>query len=185
MTLNDALELYKKDLEKILSREEKKLQKANEKAAEKIKNIIEEYSTENDVMEAYGCGMITEHKKDKILEMLAIKNHDGLITNRYIKLLKKDINNIDLELKYPTDKEPIEKVSIDPRIKELEKENEKLRSEIKKAKKHNARGAGRKASFTDQEKEMIKMYRIQRKTIAELAEMFKCSTGLIHKIINE
>ena len=29
------------------------------------------------------------------------------------------------------------------------------------------------------------MYRFQGKTIKEIAEMFKCSTGLVHKIINE
>lgn len=42
---------------------------------------------------------------------------------------------------------------------------------------------GRKNKFTPMEEEMIKMYRVQGKTITELAEMFKCSRGLIHKII--
>ena len=50
---------------------------------------------------------------------------------------------------------------------------------------HNERGAGRKTRFTDQEKETVKMYRLQGKTIKELAEMFCCSVGLIHKLINE
>lgn len=50
---------------------------------------------------------------------------------------------------------------------------------------HNERGARRKARFSDQEKEMIKMYRIQGKTIKEIAEMYCCSVGLIHEIINE
>jgi len=49
----------------------------------------------------------------------------------------------------------------------------------------NARGAGAKSKFTDQEKETIKMYSYQKKTIKDLAEMFECSTGLIHKIIHE
>lgn len=44
---------------------------------------------------------------------------------------------------------------------------------------------GRKRKFTDQEKEMIKMYRFQGQTITELAKSFNCSVGLIHKIINE
>lgn len=52
-------------------------------------------------------------------------------------------------------------------------------------KQHNERGAGRKTRFTDQEKETVKMYRLQGKTIKELAEMFCCSVGLIHKLINE
>nr|WP_308545444.1 hypothetical protein [uncultured Lachnoclostridium sp.] len=32
---------------------------------------------------------------------------------------------------------------------------------------------------------MIRMYRIQGKTIKEIAQMYSCSVGLIHKIINE
>lgn len=48
----------------------------------------------------------------------------------------------------------------------------------------NERGAGRKDRFTDQEKEMIKMYRFQGQTLNELAKSFNCSVGLIHKIIN-
>ena len=50
---------------------------------------------------------------------------------------------------------------------------------------HNERGAGRKAKLTNQEKEMIRMYRIQGKTIKEISQMYSCSVGLIHKIINE
>lgn len=57
--------------------------------------------------------------------------------------------------------------------------------EDKKAKEHNERGAGRKARFTNAEIETIKMYRLQGKKIKEIAEMFNCSVGLIHKIINE
>ena len=51
--------------------------------------------------------------------------------------------------------------------------------------KSNTRGAGRKSRFSEMEKEMIKMYRLQGKTINELSQIFKCSTGLIHKIIKE
>lgn len=86
-------------------------------------------------------------------------------------------------------------------IEKQEKEIQKLKSEIQKLKNenkslkgsnaasdkktHNERGAGRKERFLNQEKEMMKMYRIQGKTIKEIAEMYKCSVGLIHKIINE
>ena len=51
--------------------------------------------------------------------------------------------------------------------------------------KHNTRNAGRKPRFTDNEEETIKMYRIQGKTIKEIADMFGCSIGLIHKVISE
>lgn len=72
-------------------------------------------------------------------------------------------------------------------IQKLKIENEKLKSSntICNRKIYNERGAGRKARFSSQEKEMMKMYRIQGKTIKELAEMYSCSVGLIHKIINE
>lgn len=49
----------------------------------------------------------------------------------------------------------------------------------------NQRGAGRKSKFTDSEKETIKMYRLQGKTIKEIADMYNCSVGLVHKLINE
>ena len=49
----------------------------------------------------------------------------------------------------------------------------------------NERGAGRKPRFKEQEKESIRMYRLQGKTIKEIAEMFSCSVGIIHKLIHE
>lgn len=79
-------------------------------------------------------------------------------------------------------------------IEQQEKEIQKLKSENKLLKNnkgvsdkkiHNERGAGRKERFSKQEKEMMKIYRIQGKTIKEIAEMYSCSVGLIHKIINE
>ncbi|CAI3195276.1 Hin recombinase [Clostridium neonatale] len=69
--------------------------------------------------------------------------------------------------------------------KELEKEIEYLVEKNSIIQKHNERGAGRKSRFTQSEIETIKMYRLQGKTIKEIAKMFKCSVGLIHKIINE
>lgn len=59
-----------------------------------------------------------------------------------------------------------------------------LEQELKKIKARQ-KNAGRPTRFTDEEIETIKMYRLQGKTIKEIAEMFKCSVGLIHKIINE
>ena len=74
-------------------------------------------------------------------------------------------------------------------IKKLQKENKELKKnniqKLNNEKIHNERGAGRKARFTEQQKAKIKMYRLQGKTIKEIAEMFNCSVGLIHKLINE
>lgn|GEM_PF-716416 len=61
--------------------------------------------------------------------------------------------------------------------------NEKVHKLIDE--KRNSRNAGRKSRFTDNEKETIKMYRLQGKTIKEIADMFGGSVGLIHKVISE
>ena len=76
---------------------------------------------------------------------------------------------------------------LEEEIQKLKYENELLRSnrDIPNKKVHNERGAGRKSKFTDQEKETMKMYRIQGKTIKEISEMYNCSVGLVHKLINE
>ena len=61
----------------------------------------------------------------------------------------------------------------------------KVHEFINEHKAHNDRGAGRKSKFTNLEKGSIRMYRIQGKTIKEIAEMFSCSVGLVHKLISE
>ena len=80
------------------------------------------------------------------------------------------------------------------KIKSLELEKQCLKGIIEHDKKvhevisenrpHNERGAGRKERFTNQEKEMMKMYRVQGKSFREIAEMYCCSVGLVHKIIS-
>ena len=72
----------------------------------------------------------------------------------------------------------------EPEIKRLNEEVQKLKNENRE-KIHNERGACRKSRFTEQEKESIRMYRLQGKTIKEIAEMFSCSVGIIHKLIHE
>lgn len=44
---------------------------------------------------------------------------------------------------------------------------------------------GRKERFTSAEKELIKMYKAQGKSIRTIARELDCSIGLVHKIINE
>ena len=69
-------------------------------------------------------------------------------------------------------------------IKALKYENNLLRSN-KIDKSHNERRAGRKERFSAQEKETMKMYRIQGKTIKEISVMYSCSIELVHKIVKE
>lgn len=51
--------------------------------------------------------------------------------------------------------------------------------------KHNDRGAGRKAKFTDIEILKIKDMRDQGMSIRQIANKLECSVGLVHKLINE
>lgn len=62
----------------------------------------------------------------------------------------------------------------------IEKNNN---SKVQKIK--NERGAGRKALFSDEDKRQVKLYREKGKTIKQISQLYCCSVGLIHKIINE
>ncbi|CEN21283.1 hypothetical protein [Paraclostridium sordellii] len=70
--------------------------------------------------------------------------------------------------------------SLKLRIKELEDENKKLRKKLNQQKCK----VGRKQKLADHEIETMKFYRYQGKTYKEIAELFKCSVGLVHKVIN-
>lgn len=66
-------------------------------------------------------------------------------------------------------------------------ENEELKRQLDESvqKIKNERGAGRKPKFTDEEIQSIKMYRLQGKSYKAIADLFNCSVGTIHKLINE
>ena len=85
-------------------------------------------------------------------------------------------------------------VQLTKRIEFLETKNNILEEQIKhkdnvhkliNEQKKNDRGAGRKTKFTDYEIATMQMYRLQGKTIRELSKMYKCSVGLVHKLIDE
>lgn len=84
-------------------------------------------------------------------------------------------------------------IQYNKKIDNLERENKILKGQLdhkekvhklKDEKKHNERGAGRNPRFTNEEINKIKESRADGKTIKELARDYKCSTGLIHKLIN-
>lgn len=112
------------------------------------------------------------------------------------KTLCSNLNKEVLEMQERADKSFLNSsdyVQMKKQIELLEAKNKMLETKATKAEKvhklinegHNTRGAGRNSRFTDQEKETIKMYRLQGKTIKELAEMYICSVGLIHRILKE
>ncbi|WP_066679372.1 hypothetical protein [Clostridium septicum] len=104
--------------------------------------------------------------------MLSREESKNINLNDEIEKLKNEILVKDKEIK-----------KYRKEIKELVNELLRLQKELNSKIKSNNRGAGRKSKFSEMEKEMIKMYRIQGKNIKELSEMFECSTGLIYKII--
>lgn len=65
-------------------------------------------------------------------------------------------------------------------IKQQEVEIKRLKKEIEQLKKQKG---GRPSKFTEEEKTTIQMYRLQGKTIKEIATMFKCSTRTINRIL--
>lgn len=69
-------------------------------------------------------------------------------------------------------------------IQKLEQENKQLRDENERFRSRNKSGR-KKREFTDVDLESIRMYRFQNKSIREIAYIFGCSVGLIHKTIKE
>lgn len=95
----------------------------------------------------------------------------------------------DLRIKVKDKKEANEIIELLNEIFEIKQESEIKKEnnyyiDLKVEKKEKVK-SGRKKKFTPMQEEMIKMYRLQGKSITDLAEIFECSRGLIHKIINQ
>lgn len=148
-----------KGLEEIISEQEKRLNEYMNMIKDRDKQIFKMESVANDSFENS-----TEYRR----------------MNNELEYLKTVIKGHEITIKA---KDETIKKNRDT-IQKLLKENEELKSnKVQKIK--NERGAGRKERFTIHEKETMKMYRIQGKSIREIADMYSCSVGLIHKIINE
>lgn len=52
-------------------------------------------------------------------------------------------------------------------------------------KKHNERGAGRKQYFGETHKVAMKFYKSQGMSYRDIAKIYECSVGTVHKLINE
>lgn len=95
--MNKALELYIADLEKLIVKTEIKNKKEIEKQSKKIEQIREEYNSINDIMEAYGCGAITNSKKEQLIDLFkngeSLKNETGSM-GKYLNLLKRDLRSL-------------------------------------------------------------------------------------------
>lgn len=96
-----ALEIYKKELEKLKNKYDKKLQAEIEKNDKKLEKFKEEYPDLKAVDEAYACGVITSAKRDKLYEKFAniesLNNYQSS-TGQLIRILERDIKSIQIEL---------------------------------------------------------------------------------------
>jgi hypothetical protein len=87
---------------------------------------------------------------------------------------------LSLKERFNSQKEKIRDAEVNKyKIDMLEKMNAELNEKLK------ATSGGRPQKFTDQDKETMKMYRLQGKSIRYIAKAFECSTGLVHKIVSE
>ena len=106
----------------------------------------------------------------------------------YKKQLEDKIKRLEMALQVAEHgKQHAEKMakSRNEQLQELKEQVEQLQTGANIHKIKNERGAGRKPKFTDAEIQAIKLYRLQGKSYRAIADMFGCSVGLVHKIINE
>ena len=101
--------------------------------------------------------------------------------------LLEDIQNLKMKIENEKNKYKKNMELMRTLIDERNKKIMKLESELNQYKESvsNPFNAGRKERFTDQEKLEILQLRNNKKTIKQLADMFNCSVGTIHKIIKE
>lgn len=128
---------------------------------------------------------LIEQQSKEIEDLKNMINDKDTLIQKLNNEITKMIDNADNSFKNSSDYMQMQK-----RINILELKNKSLSDtvqhnlKIHNLKPHNERGAGRKARFTDMQIEEIKEYRAEGKTIKEIAEMYECSVGLIHKLIN-
>ena len=79
-----------------------------------------------------------------------------------------------------TESEEIEKLK---RI--IERKEEIIKNQKKKINELLAQVGGRPPKLSDNDKTLIEIYRIQGKTIKEIAEMFNCSTRTVDRILKK
>lgn len=93
----------------------------------------------------------------------------------------------ELEIKEKTIKDLFAEImKKDEELKNAERNYQKITKAYKKdLEKLKEQNGGRPQKLTEEEKGSIEMYRVQGKTIKEIAELFKCSTRTIDRVLKE
>lgn len=154
----------------------KETQKAKIERLEKELNDYKEIARKQDE-QLYKMGCVANESFEKSPKYREMKRiiEELEVFNRSLKRMVEDEERRVKELRN----------ALYSKVKEIEGLKEQLEEGNKSPNIKNSRGAGRKAKFTEKDRETIKMYRLQGKTIKEIAEMYECSVGLIHKLISE
>ena len=99
--MTQALEMYRNELIKIRDKAKYKFQKELDKHNKAIDKILNDYSSINDINEAYGCGIISEKKRNSLIEIFEnldkSKNYQST-TGLYIEILNRNIKDLEIEL---------------------------------------------------------------------------------------
>lgn len=164
-----------------IQRLEDKVKELNQLINEKVEQILHMQEAANDAF-ANSTDKMQLEQRIFILEKL-LESGEHRVARAEKKVLAWD-SRIQ-KLKNENECLNSNRVKRELEIENLKEEIQKLKNESSKKTKMNERGAGRKERFSEAEKQTIKMYRMQKKSIKEIANIYGCSVGLIHKIINE
>lgn len=93
-----ALELYLADEEKILASLKVKQKKLFDKQLVDLARL--EYSSEEEIQEAYGNAWITDKKRQRCLALLRGAFEEDPINEEYIKILELNLRQMRQELRY-------------------------------------------------------------------------------------
>lgn len=162
----------------------------NLKKEVEIQKLKNEQSKEGESEEVQKLkGEIQELKNERNKIFGAKDENDYLFINMDLISARKTVKAL-IEENDTLKKELKEKELLNKKIQKLNNEHKKMIKEIKENNNSiqikNERGAGRKARFTDEEIEkMLKMRNVHKCSMRQIAKDFKCSLGLVHKIINE
>ena len=99
-----ALEMLKSDFEKLLERARVKRNKEAEKI-EKRMAALSEYSSEDDIMDAYGYASITAKERDTLIDALRksraateLALGDKTVLSEYVRMLSNDLRQTNIEI---------------------------------------------------------------------------------------
>lgn len=127
-------------------------------------------------------------EQNEYINKMQISADDSFSSSPYKKQLEYKIERLEMALQVAErSKEHAENKAKarDEQLQELQEQVEQLKANTNIHKLINERGAGRKPKLTEAEIQSIKMYRLQGLSYRTIAEMFNCSVGLVHKLINE